>query len=116
MRSRAGQSLIETTLILAAFVALLLGMLEIGRIVFERQTLVERARTAARWGAMNRYDSAAIQNLVLYGTTTPAQGDPPFAGLARSDVAVSNPGCPGADCRIRVELPGEGVLMTEPAP
>jgi hypothetical protein len=116
MRSRAGQSLIETTLILAAFVGLLLGVLEIGKIMFVRQTLVERARTAARWGALHPYDSTAIQNLVLYGTSAPTPEDAPFAGLARTDVAVGNPGCPGPDCRIRVELRGEGVLMIEPAP
>ena len=69
---RRGQSLVETTLILAAFMAMILGMVSVGQMLFVRQALAERAQEAARWGAVNPYDAPAIRNLVLYGTATPS--------------------------------------------
>ena len=112
-RSR-GQSLVETTLILAAFMALLLGMADVGQMLFMRQTLVERAHSAVRWGAVNPYDPSAIRNLVLFGTTAPAADATAFAGLTPAAIDVGNPGCPGADCRVRVAIPTHGIRLTEP--
>lgn len=116
MRTRGsrGQSLVETTLILAAFMGLLLGMAGVGQMLFVRQTLGERVHDAARWGAMNSYDPSAIRNLVLYGAAKPADGALPFGGLSPSEVVVANPGCPGADCRVSVAIPAHGIQVAEP--
>jgi Flp pilus assembly protein TadG len=111
---RRGQSLVETTLILAAFMALILGMVSVGQMLFVRQALAERAQDAARLGALNTYDAPAIRNLVLYGTATPADGATAFGGLAAAEVVVDNPGCPGVDCRVSVAIPGHGIQSTEP--
>ena len=111
---RRGQSLVETTLILAAFMAMILGMVSVGQMLFVRQALAERSQEAARWGAVNTYDAPAIRNLVLYGTATPSDGAMPFAGLAASEVVVGNPGCPGVACRVSVAIPGHGIQSTEP--
>ena len=109
-----GQSLVETTLILAAFMGLILAMVGVGQMLFVRQALAERAQDAARWGAVNIYDAPAIRNLVLYGTATPREGAIGFAGLVPSEVVVGNPGCPGVDCRVSVAIPGHGIKSTEP--
>jgi TadE-like protein len=101
MRER-GQSLVETALILAAFMGLLLGMTGIGESLFVRQTLADRAREAARWGALHPYDPAKICDRVQFATIGPA------------DVEVSNPGCPGIDCRISVAIPTQGIRCVEP--
>ena len=101
-RHQAGQSLVETALILAAFMGLLLGMTGVGESLFVRQTLADRARQAARWGALNPYDPAKIREMVQFGTIT------------ASDVEVSNPGCPGVQCRILVEIPTHGIRCVEP--
>jgi Flp pilus assembly protein TadG len=114
-RSRKGQSLVETSLILAAFMGLLLGMVGIGQSLFVRQTFSERVHQAARWGAVNAYQPEAIRNLVLYGTTAPDAGTLPFMGLAASDVVVAAPDCPGTQCRITVAIPRQGIQSTEPA-
>src|SRR5579872_5381848 len=111
---RRGLSLVETTFILAAFMAMILGMVSVGQMLFVRQSLAERAQDAARWGALNPYDAPAIQNLVLYGTAKPSEGAMPFAGLALSEVVVGNPGCPGVECRVSVAIPGHGIQSTEP--
>jgi hypothetical protein len=112
---RKGQSLVETSLILAAFLGLLLGMVTIGQTLFVRQTFAERAHEAARWGALNTFDPAAIRNLVQYGTVTPDPGATPFMGLAASEVVVAAPGCPGPQGRVSVAIPAQGIQSTEPA-
>jgi hypothetical protein len=110
-----GQSLIETTLILVAFLSLLLAMTGVGEKLFIQQTLTERAHDAARWGAMNGYDVAAIRNLVLYGATAPSNKADSFDGLEPAEVVVTNPGCPGSECRISVALPAHGIRSVEPS-
>jgi hypothetical protein len=112
---RKGQSLVETSLILAAFLGLLLGMVTIGQTLFVRQTFAERVHEAARWGALNTFDPAAIRNLVQYGTVTPDLGATPFMGLTASEVVVAAPGCPGPQCRVSVAIPAHGIQSTEPA-
>jgi TadE-like protein len=101
-RRQAGQSLVETALILAAFMGLLLGMTGVGEMLFVRQTLADRARQAARWGALNPYDADKIREMVRFGT------------VGSSDVEVSNPGCPGVQCRIRIAIPTHGIRVVEP--
>ena len=102
MKREKGQSLVETALILAAFMGLMLGMTGVGELIFVRQTLADRASQAARWGALNPYDPAKIRAMVQFGTVTAA------------DIEVSNPGCPGPDCRILVAIPTHGIRVIEP--
>lgn len=110
--NRRGQSLVETTLVLTAFLVVLLGVVDIGQMLIARQALAERVRNAVRWGAMNAYDAEAIRNLVLYGRAAPIPGDAPFGGMQNSDVVVGNPGCPGPDCRVTVAVGDRGVAMS----
>jgi Flp pilus assembly protein TadG len=112
---RRGQALIETSLILATYMGLLLGIVGIGQSLFVRQTFSERVHQAARWGAVNAYQPEAIRNLVLYGTAAPDAATLPFMGLAPSDVLVAAPDCPGTKCRITVAIPRQGIQSTEPA-
>jgi hypothetical protein len=113
-RASRGQSLVESALILAAFMALLIGMAGIGESLFVRQTLGDRARMAARWGALNNYDPAAIRRMVLFGTSDPSPGQAAFFDLTPSAVGVSDPGCPGPGCRVVVEIPEQGIRSVEP--
>ena len=113
-RKQSGQSLVESALVLASFMGLLVGMTAIGESLFVRQTLADRARMAARWGALSSYDPAAIRNVVLFGTPAPAPGDTAFMRLAPETIEVSNPGCPGPDCRISVAIPDQGIRSVEP--
>jgi TadE-like protein len=111
---RRGQSLIESALILTAFMGLLVGMAGVGQLLFVRQTLADRARMAARWGALNSYDPAAMRRMVLFGTVDPAPNQPSFFGLTSNAVEVSNPGCPGPACRVSVAIPEHGIRSVEP--
>lgn len=114
MRRRRGQSLVESALVLAAFMGLLVGMASVGESLFVRETLADRARMAARWGALNAFDPEAIRRVVLYGTAQPAPTDTAFFGLKARAVEVWDPGCPGRDCRLSVAIPEYGIRSVEP--
>jgi TadE-like protein len=90
-----GQALVEAALTLVAFLVICLGVIEVGQILFVHQTLVERTRYAVRWAAVNPWDDANsptwVTNMILYNTTTPAQGAQPIFGLTPQNVTVSRP-------------------------
>jgi len=113
-RRSKGQSLVESTFVLLGFLSLLLGMTAIGQKLFIKQELTQRVHDAARWGALNPKDPEAIRNLVRYGTSQPPASADAFDDLKAADVRVSNPGCPGAGCRISVAVPTHGVQAVEP--
>jgi hypothetical protein len=86
-----GGALLESVLTLMVFLALFIGIFEVAEMLFVHQTLTDRARNAVRWGAVNAYDPTSIQNLVLYGATSPTQGQTPSFGLTAGNVTVSRP-------------------------
>lgn len=110
----AGQSLLETTLVLVAFLAVVLGMSGAIERLFVKQMLAQRVADAARWGALHQYDAPSIRNLVLYGDTNPKAEAAALDGLVATQIEVANPGCPGADCRIVVAVPARGVQSMQP--
>lgn len=94
-RWQRGQALVESVLTLTAFLAIFMGMIEVGEILYIHQTLVERTREAVRWGAVTAWDDdhspTQITNMVLYGTPTPGHDSTPIFGLAASNVSVTRP-------------------------
>lgn len=109
-----GQSLVETCVILAVFMAMLLGMIFVAQTLFVRQTYAERVHDAARWSAVNGYDPQAVRNIVRYGTPQPDPAATSFMGLSASQVTVANYDCPGPQCRVVVAIPSQGIRTTEP--
>ena len=95
LRRQRGQALVESVLTLVAFVAIFLGMIEVGEILYIHQTLAERTRSAVRWGAVNAWDATnsptEIANVVLYGTANPTYYGAPIFGLSSSNVTVTRP-------------------------
>jgi Flp pilus assembly protein TadG len=88
---RKGQSMVEATFVLLAFFSMLIGVIDCGQVLLAHQSLVERVRGAARWGALHPYDGTGDQvaNLVLYNQTSePAVRVPPMLGLTRANVEV----------------------------
>lgn len=89
---------------------LLLAIVHVGVLLVERQSLLERVRQAARWGATQPYAETQIRNLALFGTTTPAAGALPISDI---EVRVRQTDCPGPACRVLVEAPAQGVEISE---
>lgn len=113
-RRNRGQSLVETSLILAAFMTLLLAMVFVAQTLFVLQTFAGRVHDAARWAALNGYQPQAIRNIVQYGASQPDPGATSFMGLTPSQIVVANAGCPGTLCRVVVAIPSQGIRSTEP--
>ena len=85
---RRGSALVESALVLLVALALLIGIGDLAQVLFVHQSLVERVREGLRYGVIT-YDASAIQNIVLYGTATPANGATPSFNLTSSMVQVS---------------------------
>ena len=61
-----GAVIIETGLIFVVFTFMLMGAFDFAQFLFVHQAIVDRARSAARWGAVNDpTNTSAIQNMVL---------------------------------------------------
>ncbi len=88
--SQAGQSMVEATLVLLVFFGLLLAVIDCGEVLYAHEALVERARSAARWGALHPWQGPEpIVNLVLYGATQePHQAAPGYLGMTPLNVQV----------------------------
>jgi Flp pilus assembly protein TadG len=66
-RTSKGATILEMALIYLVFACMLIGAFDFGQFLFVHQALVERARYAARWGAINDpTDTASIKNMVRY--------------------------------------------------
>ncbi len=90
-KRRRGQGLVEAALVLLVFFALLLGVIDCGQVLYAHQALVERVRSAVRWGTIHPYDGTGEQlaNLVLYDQLNPPSANSAgFLGLTRANVQV----------------------------
>jgi hypothetical protein len=89
-RSR-GQGLVEAAMVLLVFFALLFGVVDCGQVLYAHQVLVERVRSAVRWGTLHPYDGTGEQvaNLILYNQLDePRMSREGFLGLTRANVQV----------------------------
>lgn len=106
-RLRRGQGLIEATLVLLVFFALLLGVVDCGQVLFAHQALVERVRSSVRWGTLHPYDGTGEQvaNLILYD-----QIEEP--GVINGVINGATPGVTSGMARgtSREGFPGQGFL------
>jgi len=103
-RERGG-TLVEAALILILALAMLIGVLDLGQMMFIHQTVSNRTRSAARWGAVNAYDAVKISNLVLYNSTTASPGSELF-NMHASNVTVAHNGTGTTDDRVEVTVAG----------
>ena len=88
--SQRGQSVIEGVLVLVVLIGMILGVLDFGQMMFLHQTLTERARSAARYAALNPADVDGTRNLVLFGNTVaPDDTTSSFWGMTADTVQVT---------------------------
>ncbi|MBI3471158.1 MAG: pilus assembly protein [Candidatus Solibacter usitatus] len=103
MKNRRGQTLVESTLVMIVFLGLLLGFIDAGQLLFTRQTLADRVRTAARWASVRPYDETAVRNMVLYNQPE-ASDDKGFLGLSAGNVEIERLGQGTPNERIQVAI------------
>src|SRR5580765_4242489 len=113
-RNKSGGSVIvETALIFLVFACLLLGAFDFGQFLFVHQALVERARYAARWGALSDpTNTAAITNMVLYNS--PAGSGTGYFNLTAANVFVTSSGVGTDNYVLNVRLAGYQYIRVSP--
>lgn len=110
-----GSNLVEGALILLTFLLLLIGIVDFGQVLYFHQVLVERARTGARYGAVNPTNTTEIQNMVVYNTpTTTGSPSPVVGGLTTSMVNVQNTGNNSNEARVVVTISGYNIQFLSP--
>jgi TadE-like protein len=89
-KNEAGQSLVEATLVLLIFFALLLGVFDCGQVLFAHQALVERVREAVRWGSVHPWQGPEpIENFVLYNQPSePRASREGYLGLKAENIRI----------------------------
>jgi len=89
-KSGRGQSTLEGALVILVFLATLIGIFDLGQVLFIHQTFVARARSAARYAVLNPSETDAIKNMVLYGqSTVPVGAISGVFGLDSSMITVT---------------------------
>lgn len=70
--SERGQTLVEGAIALLMFFTLLFAVIDCGLVLVRHQSLVERVRSAVRWGVVRPWDGSGeqIANLILYDQPT----------------------------------------------
>ena len=67
-QNRRGVTMIESALTLSLLLFVIIGIVDIGTVLFTYQGLVQRAHADARYAIVNTYDEAKIKNVVAYGS------------------------------------------------
>jgi Flp pilus assembly protein TadG len=114
-KTRRGSVMVEMALIGVIFFVLLVGIVDFGQFLFLQQAMVERARAAARWGAVtDPTNSTAIQNMVLYlRPTAPGNGTASF-GLTAAMVNVSTADAGTDNYRLVLQIAGYSYTVLSP--
>jgi TadE-like protein len=89
--NQKGQTLVEGSLALLIFFAFLFAVIDCGQVLVAHQALVERVRSAVRWGVVHPWDGTGEQvaNLVLYRQPgEPLSATEAYLGLSRDNVQV----------------------------
>jgi Flp pilus assembly protein TadG len=114
-RTERGSSMVESALVLLTFFVLLIGTIDFGQVMFFHQSLVERARSAVRYGVTNPTDTAGIKNMAVYNTVT-VTGTPSavLPNLTTAMVDVQNPGDKTTSARVVVTISGYPIVFLSP--
>lgn len=94
-RQAAGQSLVETALILPVFLLTLFGLIDVGRLVYTNAALSQASREGARLGAaeaawVGRTDLACVSSPSAIGAGNPgAHVCPPNVAALKADVLAA---------------------------
>ncbi|HSP70622.1 MAG TPA: TadE/TadG family type IV pilus assembly protein [Bryobacteraceae bacterium] len=115
-RTSKGAVFVEMALIYLVFLILLIGAFDFGQFLFVHQALVERARFAARWGAINDpTNTASVSNMVrFFQSTDPGGGAPSYFNLTSGNVVVTNPGSGTDNYRLNIQISGYSFVTLSP--
>src|SRR2546425_3465774 len=74
-RKQSGQAILESALIMLVFLLIFIGIIDFGQFLYFHQSLTERARAGARYGAVHTLgDGSAAANVAIYNDPAGAGG------------------------------------------
>lgn len=99
-KSQRGLAAIEYIVVLLMLIPMVIGTVELGRYIYQYNTLTKAVRDGARYAGDNALSSSGIltltgtlisetQNLVAYGNTNTALGTAVLQGINSADVSVT---------------------------
>jgi hypothetical protein len=99
-----GHAMLEAALVLTATIAMLIGAMDFGQVMFFHQSLAERTQAAAHWAAANPYNAAQIANVAVYNDPATNSGVPIVSGLTTAMVqsSLTNAGTQDAMVEVRI--------------
>ena len=113
--SERGSSMVETSLILLTFILMLVGTIDFGQVIYFHQSLVERARAAARYGAVNPTDTTGIKNMAVYNNANPPGSPTPvLPAMTTSMVDVQDLSANTPEARIQVTISSYPINFISP--
>jgi hypothetical protein len=114
MMRRRGSTLVESSVVMLLFLVILIGVLDLGQILFFHQFLGERVRTGARYAVVHPLNQAAIQNVVAFNTSSPVNGSSGLFGLTAEMVSVSRHDAGTLSDRVEVKIAGYPMRFLSP--
>ena len=102
--ARRGSTLVEGAIVLVVFLVVLVGIMDMGQVLFFHHFLNDRVRFGARYGVVHSYDPAAIKNVVSYNSPTAPDGGGGMFGLTPSMVQVTHSDIGTPNERIKVSI------------
>lgn len=118
--AQRGAYLVETSLIIVAFLAMLMFVMDFGRVLLTQQYITERARAGARYAAVHNWDTTAVKNYICYNSSSaPSGGGSGMFGLQPSQVQVTQKGSGSPfgsawDDSIQISVSGVSILKFVP--
>ena len=89
--NQRGSTMLEGALVLIPFMAMMLGVINLGLNFFLVDALQDRAMMGARHAAIYPTDTTGATNMILYGSpqgTTTGGPSPAYMGLTSSNVSI----------------------------
>jgi hypothetical protein len=109
-----GQALVESALVTLTFLAMFIGIIDLGHVLFVHQSIGERARDTLREAVVQDFNAEAIRNKVLYGEATPPEMNDDsddsmtqpagFLGLEPSMIVVNRFGAGTTEDRVTLRV------------
>ena len=114
MRSNRGSTLVESSIVLLLFLVILIGVLDLGQVLFFHHFLTERARSGARYAAVHTFNATAVANFVAYNNPSPQAGAQNLFGLSPSMITVAHYDTGTSTERVEVRIAGYSMRFLSP--
>jgi hypothetical protein len=114
MKQRKGSTLVESSVVLTMFLVILIGVLDMGQILFFHQFLTERVRSGARYAVVHTFNPVAVANVVAFNDPSPLAGTAGIFGLTAAMVVVTHYDAGTLSDRVQVQVTGYQMRFLSP--